>query len=93
MTLQAWLHSPAAKAAMIKGTNDPAEWLQYSFVHGNLVYHRDKGSWVVPPPAERELIIEKVHHELNHVGGDRLKAYLTREYWWPGLANDVAAFQ
>ena len=47
---------------------------------------------VVPPPAERFHVIEDTHIELQHVGKEKLGAYLAERFWWPGMKSDVGRY-
>ncbi len=34
--------------------------------------------------------VRVAHRQLNHAGSQRLQAYLSASFWWPGMAKDVA---
>ena len=71
---------------------DGHDWSRFFFHHGNLGITDEEGDRVIPPPCERELLIEKVHHDLQHVGAAKMLAFLKKDYWWPGMSRDVKAF-
>ena len=45
---------------------------------------------VVPPPPEREALVEQVHDLCGHFGRRRTEGILLASYWWPGMRKDVA---
>ena len=45
-----------------------------------------------PPVGVRLLILEQYHHELVHIGSDKLYARIGEEYYWPELKKDCLQY-
>jgi transposase InsO family protein len=43
----------------------------------------------VPPPAQRDELILKIHTELGHIGEKRCIAAMSATYWWYGMTLDI----
>jgi len=62
----------------------------YYFQGDKLLRRMKDGSVkVVPPPAERESIIQGYHSKLGHYGIRRTAAHVASQYWWYGYWTDV----
>ncbi|GAQ91134.1 putative transposon-encoded protein with retrovirus polyprotein and reverse transcriptase domain [Klebsormidium nitens] len=60
--------------------------LSYRFDDGVLLRRLGNGEEkVVPPPAEREGVVQAVHEETGHWGEKRTVHLLKRTYWWAGM--------
>ena len=46
---------------------------------------------LVPPPAERQALIERLHAQLGHYGVRRTADQVLSGHWWRSLHTDVAA--
>src|SRR3569833_1589475 len=64
--------------------------LAYRFEDGVLLRRLGNGEEkVVPPPAEREGVVQLVHEETGHWGEKRTVHLLKRTYWWAGMYESV----
>jgi hypothetical protein len=44
---------------------------------------------MVPPPADRERLVQRLHEECGHFGRRRTTHLVMLDYWWAGLYEDV----
>jgi hypothetical protein len=44
---------------------------------------------LIPPPTERDGIIDKIHTELGHLGEKRTISAMSATYWWYGMTVDI----
>jgi site-specific DNA-cytosine methylase len=44
---------------------------------------------LVPPPAQRDDLINRVHTELGHLGEKRTISAMSATYWWYGMTVDI----
>jgi len=47
---------------------------------------------VVPPQADRQAIVERVHGQTGHFGIKRTLHLVLANYWWPGVTQFVVEF-
>jgi Integrase zinc binding domain len=68
------------------------ETQEYNFCRGQLVAMTQTGGKVVPTPYMRQLIVERVHQQLLHPGGERMRKIMSRCFWWPGMGRDIEEY-
>ena len=76
--------SPQARARATKRARS------YAMVNGKLYRQLVAGERrEVPPPADRKLIVQRVHERCGHFGRKRTTYLVLQQYWWAGLYKDV----
>ena len=60
----------------------------------DILYHMepDKTLRVIPPATDREELFLEVHWDPfgGHLSDAKIHSHLSRDYWWPGMRNDIA---
>lgn len=56
----------------------------------NLQFLNDFGVWVAYIPFEhRADVVYKTHHDLSHIGHEKVRDCLERRVWWPSMKVDI----
>ena len=64
---------------------------RYHMRGGRMFVSFPEGDRLVPPPAERGLLIGEYHTQYCHLGRDRLTSLMQDDCWWPCMQSDIRA--
>ena len=59
--------------------------------HNIYKIHKDgRQMLLIPPPVDRDRLVQKVHRDMGHFGIHRVLDRLKKNYWWKGMDETVS---
>ena len=61
-------------------------WLAYKLYK---IHNDGRQMLLIPPPLDRNRLVQKVHRDMRHFGIHRVLDRLKKNYWWKGIDETV----